>query len=140
MAWVKGIREVTHVTVAADGGKVGMKRGPVMTKQARRIADLAPESFARTIGRTALVFLPEHTGAGPCGTHARGLFKPRMIDPAKFLGQRFTGLDPMPPAPALSPLAWSMTHLLPPLAEYYATYEPPMRFGAKPGPRGRRAA
>lgn len=35
-------------------------------------------------------------------------------------------------------LAWSCERLLWPLREYYATYRPPLRFGAKTGPRGRK--
>lgn len=35
-------------------------------------------------------------------------------------------------------LAWSMKHLLDPLAAYYATYEPPMRWGNASAPRGGR--
>jgi len=37
-------------------------------------------------------------------------------------------------------MSWSIEHLMLPLAAYYSSYVPPMRFGAKPGPRGRRAA
>lgn len=40
----------------------------------------------------------------------------------------------------LAVMSWSIEHLMLPLAAYYSTYVPPMRFGAKPGPRGRRAA
>ncbi len=109
------IREVKHVTVAADGEQPGLRRGPVMTKVERVIVDLPVRSIAQVVGFRPMIFLPTHTGAGPCGTLARRAGRPGV-------------------------LAWSLTHLVAPLAAYYATYEPPMRFGAKPGPRGRRAA
>lgn len=114
MSWVRGIKEVRHVHVATDGAAVGMKRGPVMTKVQRTTVELPPDVIERVVGGTFL-FLPEHTGAGPCGTLARG-------------------------QEGRSPLAWSIKHLVEPLAAYYATYVPPMHFGAKTGPRGRRAA
>ena len=37
-------------------------------------------------------------------------------------------------------MSWSIWHLVEPLRAYYAAYVPPMRFGAKPGPKDRRVA
>lgn len=113
MAWVIGIREVRQVTVEAQPEAVGLRRGPVLTKQERVISELPPESWARLVHFR--VALPLTSGAGVCGTSLRG---PKVG----------------------TALAWSIKHLVPPLRAYYAAYVPPMRFGAKPGPRGRRAA
>lgn len=113
MGWVRGIREVRQVTIALDGDQVGLRRGPVMTKQERVIIDLPAEAWARLVHFQESV-PPLCAGAGPCGTLARCPFRTRML--------------------------WSVEHLIEPLAAYYAAYVPPMRFGAKPGPRGRRAA
>jgi len=110
-----GIREVRHVTVALDGELVGLRKGPVMTKIERVITELPSRSIAQVIGCRPMIFLPTHAGAGPCGSCVRG-------------------------AAGADVLAWSIEHLVVPLVAYYADYEPPMRFGAKPGPRGRRAA
>lgn len=90
------------------------RRGPVITQTRRVCTDLPAHAIAGTVGCRPMIFLPLHTGAGPCGTLAR-----------RSCGRA---------------LAWSIAHLVEPLAAYYATYVPPMRFGAKPGPRGRRAA
>jgi len=109
------IRQVLHVTVAAEAEVVGLRQGPVRTKVERQISDLPTRSIAQVVGFRPMIFLPTHTGAGPCGTHARRAGTPGVM-------------------------AWSLTHLVEPLAAYYATYQPPLRFGAKPGPRGRRAA
>lgn len=140
MAWVRGIREVRQVTVALDDDLVGLRRGPVLTKQQRVITELAPRAIAQTVGTRALTFLPTNTGAGPCGTRARGLCQRRMVDPNKFRGQRWVCGDRYQPVMSPSPLRWSIEHLVEPLAAWYATYEEPMHFGAKSGPRGRKAA
>jgi hypothetical protein len=75
----------------------------------------ARETFARTISRHAHDLPASRGAAGPCGTLAR----------CKS-GRSYATW-------------WSVRQLLRPVAAYYATYEPPLRFGAKPGPRGRRA-
>lgn len=100
--WVTGIREVRHVTVAADGGFVHMQRGPVMTREVREVVELPPEAWARLLNYR--VALPTQQAIGRrCGT---------------------AGV-----------LAWSVKHLLDPLAAYYATYEPPLRWGSACGSR-----
>lgn len=114
MAWVRGIREVTHVVVAGNGVQNGHRSGPHMLKR-RVVVDLPASTIQRTIERSAPVFLPCAAGAGPCGTLARS-------------------------ACVRGTLEWAVTYLAGPLRFYYAVYTPPMRFGAKPGPRGRRAA
>jgi len=113
--WIRGIREVRQVTVAMDEYAVGYQRGPVVTKEERVINDLPPAAWARMLG-AALVALPLASGAGPCGTSARCAS-----------GRSYA-------------MWWSRHYLIAQLRAYYATYVPPMRFGAKPGPRGRRAA
>lgn len=110
-----GIRQVMHVTVALDDEQVGLRRGPVMTKIERVITDLPARAIAQVAGCRPMIFLPTNTGAGPCGTCARS-------------------------ACVSGALAWSLLHLVVPLAAYYAIYVPPLHFGAKTGPRGRRAA
>lgn len=91
------------------------KRGPVVMQSKRVCVDLPPSNWLRTVV-ARVVDLPMHTGAGPCGT-SRGAASGRSYV-----------------------MWWSVHHLVAPIRAYYATYEPPMRFGAKPGPRGRRAA
>ena len=108
-----GIREVRYVTVAANGDQAGFRRGPVMTRVQRVVREMPRDRWEQLLHFR--VMLPEHRGAGPCGTYARGTSRPGV-------------------------LRWSMVHLLAPLADYYSAYRPPMRFGAKPGPRGRWAA
>lgn len=114
MAWVREIREVRQITVNADGEQVGLRRGPVLTKEVRTITELPPDTWERLVHFR--VALPLNTGAGPCGTSVAGH------------------------AGIASVLAWSIEHLVDPLAAYYATYVPPLQFGPKQGPRGRRAA
>lgn len=122
MAWVRGIREVRYVTVSVEGKGVailrgehlGVRRGPILTRQERVCVELPADAVARVVHGRAMRFLPEHKGAGPCGTWTRAACGARML--------------------------WSIEHLLAPLAEYYASYEPPIRLGAKGTPRGRRAA
>lgn len=108
-----GIREVSLVTVAVNGDLVGFRRGPVMTCTTRVARQLPRDTWQRLVHYR--VMLPEIRGAGPCGTDARRECKPGV-------------------------LRWSVRNLVEPLRAYYAAYTPPMRFGAKPGPRGRRAA
>lgn len=132
MAWVRGIKEIRHVTVAASGGeRWTTSAGPVLTKIERRVIELLPRAIVETVKRRPMIFLPEHTGAGPCGTRAREAHVDGRV--------RYKGV-PIAFDGTLSPLAWSMEHLLAPLAAWYATYEPPLHFGAKGGPRGRKAA
>jgi hypothetical protein len=113
MGYVVRVREVRQVEVPAQPEVLGLRRGPALTKEERVISELPPASWERLLHFR--VSLPQARGAGPCGTLV------------KAAGVR-------------SSLAWSIAFLVEPLAAYYATYEPPMRFGAKPGPRGRRAA
>jgi len=116
--WIRGIREVIQVTVPEDENKVGVQRGPVVMKTERVITDLPPSVWARTLAVPfgAEVDLPLASGAGPCGTSLRCARRGWWA------------------------LRWTRWHLMGPLRDYYATYEPPRRFGAKPGPRGRRVA
>ena len=114
--WIRGIREVRQVTVPEDEDLVGVQRGPVVTKEQRIITDLPASMWARTLAHQFAVELPIARGAGPCGTSLAG------------------------PTGGWWAMRWSRLHLVAPLRRYYATYVPPMRFGAKPGPRGRRAA
>ncbi|TAK84316.1 MAG: hypothetical protein EPO20_14600 [Betaproteobacteria bacterium] len=116
MAWVTGIREVRHLRVPVQEGR----HGPVVLTTTLQIVDLPPEAWRETVGCRPLIFLPPHTGAGPCGTHARVIWP--------LHGN----------VPSLTPLEWSVRHLIEPLRAYYERYTPPKRFGAKPGPRGRR--
>lgn len=113
--WVVRIRQVTTETVAADGTLVGMRRGPVVTTEVRRYEDLLPEVWHRVLAPPT--DLPLHTRAGPCGTLSR-----RPIYGGGWA------------------MRWCTLYLVAPLRAYYSAYEPPMRFGAKPGPRGRKAA
>ena len=122
MAWVIGIREVRHVEVQIDDTRL---HGPRPRVKAMEVVDLPASAFGRTIRGGPPTFLPAHTGAGPCGTHAR---RERLS---------FHGV-PILFDNEVSPLAWSIQHLVEPLAAYYAAYEPPRRFGAKDTPRGRR--
>lgn len=115
MAWVRGIREVHYVEeVVHEARRAVTGRIPGVARERRVIVDLPADAIARVIGRR-LHWLASNTGAGPCGTYARR-------------------------APSGSPMRWSIAHLVEPLVHYYATYEPPLRFGAKSTPRGRRAA
>jgi hypothetical protein len=109
--WVVGIREVRHIDVEIE---TEHDHGPRATEPKRVMTDLPPESWLRLLNFR--VALPQNTGAGPCGTLARGAS-----------GGSWGSW-------------WSFHHLVAPVRAYYATYEPPMRFGAKPGPRGRRTA
>lgn len=117
MAWVRGIREVRYDSVATNE-----RHGPTMERQMRVVVDLPDRAITETLRCRSMVPLPVHRGAGPCGTYAR------------------MRLYPLPKHSSQLPLDWSIQHLVAPLQAYYAAYRPPMRFGAKPGPRGRRAA
>ena len=136
MAWVTGIRESRHVEVPIQD----YRRGPVMHRRVRRVESLATETVLALLRRRGAMELPETTGAGPCGTYARAEWRPRMIDPNKLLGGTLLNPDELPPMRSLSPMQWSVMFLIEPLQRYYETYQPPLRFGAKPGPRGRKAA
>lgn len=116
MAWVRGIREVRHVHTPVDEEQVGHRRGPVVMKVERVITELPASAIAQIVGHRPMVLLPVHTGAGPCGTLARGTS-----------GRSWAAW-------------WSFHRLVQPIRAYYAAYVPPMRFGAKPGPRGRKVA
>lgn len=108
--WVTGIREVKRVDVPIEDAQ---QHGPRVLRRELTVIDLPHEAWKRLLHFR--VSLPLHRSAGPCGTSLRG-------------------------ACAAGTLRWSIQHLVDPLALYYAAYEPPMRFGAKPGPRGRRVA
>lgn len=110
---VRGIREVRHELVPVDEELSGLRQGPVVREQRRVCVDLPAESFQRTVSREVRT-LPVARGAGPCGTLAR-----------VRSGRSYATW-------------WSVRNLLRPVAAYYSTYEPPLRFGAKPGPRGRK--
>lgn len=112
MAWVRGIRQCVNVLVANEPHE---RRGPMTMRQERVCVDLSAAAIEQTVGRR-IHTLPDHRGAGPCGTLAR-----------TRSGRSYATW-------------WSVKHLIAPLAAYYAAYVPPLRFGAKPGPRGRRAA
>jgi len=119
MAWVIGIREVKHVRPERDLRET--RKGPCSAVPVRVVSNLPPDAWLLTVACRTLA-LPLHTGAGPCGTHARVTW-----------GQRG-------PLPRATPLEWAVQHLVGPLRAYYAAYEQPRRFGAKDTPRGRRAA
>lgn len=108
----------------------------------RVVEDMGLDALARVLAGRALVYLPDATGAGPCGTLARRAWTPRMIDPEKLLGQRQLNAVPMPPMRSLSPMAWSVQHLVPQLQHYYATRPVPKKpkLGAKHGGGNGRAA
>lgn len=117
-------------------------KGP-LPEPHRVVQDLGLNALARVLAGREMTYLPEHRRAGPCGTSLAGrAWSPRMIDPNKLLGQRLTNGDEMPPMRSLSPLAWSIQHLVPPLQAYYAgrpaTVYP--RLGAKHGGGNGRAA
>lgn len=116
MAWITRIRECRMVDAFLPQekerqGDVG--RNPGVVRMRRVCMLIHKSSIARTIGRERR--LPEHRGAGPCGTLAR--------------------------CSTAGAMAWSVTHLVGPLVDYYATYVPP-RFvlGASQRPRGRKRA
>ncbi len=112
--WIRAVKEVRWVTVEADEFQE-YKRGPVPLREERQIVEVPRSTWSRLV--VALeVDLPLAAGAGPCGTRT-----------VRASGRRWA-------------VRWSVFNLLRPLRAYYATYEPPMRFGAKPGPRGRKAA
>lgn len=118
MAWVTGVTQVKHVDVPVQNGR----RGPLIFHRECVVVQLEPHAVAEVVGCRLLVFLPEHTGAGPCGTYARY----QIPDPLVSRNVRWRR----------SPFAWSIRYLIEPLRAYYAAYVPPKRFGAKPGPRG----
>ncbi len=120
MAWVVSIREVLHVDVVVEE----YRRGPVMTETKRSETIMPPGCWAQLLG--AHVELPLHEGAGPCGTLARMRIPDPLVVRHRWYGR--------------SPLTWSVRNLVEPLRAFYATFVPPLRFGAKPGPRGRKAA
>jgi hypothetical protein len=125
MAWVLGIKEARIVQPEREGKSA-------IPKPVRQIVDLSASAISRTVTPGDCV-LPDHTGAGPCGTLARA----EAVDArVRFHGMPiiFDGM--------LSPLAWSITHLVVPLRAYYAVYEAPVRFGrfGSKAPRFRRCA
>lgn len=138
MMWVRGIKEARIVQPEREGKEA-------IPEPVRMVFDLPASSISRTV-RTGTWVLPLHTGAGPCGTLARAPWRQRMIDPNRVFGtatlvsyiQQSHDAEPMRVQRSLTPLAWSIQHLVEPLAAYYAAYEPPRRFGAKDTPRGRR--
>lgn len=105
-----GIREVRYIEVRVEDSR---HRGPRLLAPKLEVINLPREAWARLM--QFRVTLPLHRGAGPCGTSLRS-------------------------GAGASVLAWSIRHLLDPLASYYSTYEPPMRFGHQPAHRGKRAA
>lgn len=104
------IREITHELVPAGTNK----HGPVVCVRRLRCEFVASEAWARVLSDGAR--LSEHRGAGPCGTRVEELSR------------------------QMSPLGWSVLHLIGPLRVHYVTYREPLHFGAKQGPRGRKAA
>lgn len=136
--WVRGIKEARIVQPERDGKEA-------IPKPVREVVELPASSIGRTV-RGGTWVLPLHTGAGPCGTFARAPWRQRIIDPNKVFGvatrvsyvQHSADAEPVKVQRSLTPLAWSVQHLLEPLAAYYAAYVPPRRFGAKDTPRGRR--
>lgn len=112
MAWVVGIREVSHVEERVDGERCGSVGRFADVKTVRcRVVMIPSQAWQRLMHYRAT--LPTATGAGPCGTLAR--------------------------RPCASALAWSILNLVEPLAAYYAAYVPARRLGTKDNPvRGRR--
>lgn len=136
MGWVKGIREVKYVQVPIDEDR----HGPIAHRSQRTVIDLPSYALGGTIQRGPLVLLPVHTGAGPCGTFAWAPWRQRMIDPNKLLGQRFQTGDEMLPMRSLSPLAWSVQHLVEPVSAWYAERNRPRDPQSRAGrPHGARS-
>lgn len=103
MAWVRGIKEARMHQPERDGRNA-------IPKPYRVVVDLPSTCLGGTIRRGPYIFLPVHTGAGPCGTRARRAAPPSLM-------------------------AWSIRHLVEPLQHYYATRPPETKpkLGAKHG-------
>lgn len=102
MAWVTGIREVRMIqpeTEREGDGRQSMGRQSIPKPQ-RLVVTLPVGCVVGTIRQGPTVVLPVHTGAGPCGTHARR--------------ER-----------ALGVIAWSIVHLIEPLQAWYAEQNRP---------------
>lgn len=117
MAWVTGIKQAQMIQPEAERegeGRQAMGR-QATPEPVRVITELPSIAWAGAIRRGPMIFLPVHTGAGPCGTHARGA---RGRAPVIFRGVPIYGLY-------CSPLAWSIRHLIAPLQAYYAEQNRP---------------
>lgn len=113
---VRGIIECRREEVLVpEERRSDVGRIPGVVRERRVCVQLPQHAIERTVGRR-IHHLPETKGAGPCGTHGRAAS-----------GRSYA-------------IWWSVRYLVHPIAAYYAAYVPPLRFGAKPGPRGRRAA
>lgn len=93
MAWVTGIKQATTFQPERDGKQA-------IPKPQRIAVDLPSSCIGGTISSGPLVFLPVHTGAGPCGAHARRASAPGVI-------------------------AWSIAHLIKPVSMWYAVQNRP---------------
>jgi hypothetical protein len=99
LAWVIGIKQAQMIQPDRDGKEA-------IPPQRRVVIDLPASAIAGTVRRGPMVFLPTHTGAGPCGTHARYPYPGPLVARNAHWGR--------------SPIAWSIKHLIEPLREYYA--------------------
>lgn len=101
MAWVTGIKQVTTFQPERDGKQA-------IPKPQRIAVDLQSSCVGGTIRSGPLIFLPVHTGAGPCGTRARVTWGP---------GKPLPG--------TMTPLEWSVKNLVEPLQVWYAEQNRP---------------
>lgn len=131
-AWVTAARQVRLIEVPVSD----YRRGPVAHVKRLQVTEMREPEIREAVRRAPVVDLPETTGAGPCGSHARLEWVPRMIDPNKLLGPRSQTHD-APPMRNLTPMQWSVVFLLEPMQRYFATYEQPVTRAPKSGPRGR---
>lgn len=99
MSWVTGIKQVTTFQPERDGKQA-------IPKPVRVVSSLLPHAIERTLQPRTV--LPEDTGAGPCGTLARGM-------PSTLRNFRWIINGHFVP----SPLVWSVTHLVEPLQAWY---------------------
>lgn len=103
------------------------RQGKMPTPAPRRvIEELSLAQLARMLAGRVVLFLPTHTGAGPCGTLGR-----REIP---TVPERCTAASG-----SASPIAWSVEHLIPPLQAYYEEKNRPLSKFSRAGiPHGAR--
>lgn len=114
MSWVTGIKQVTTFQPERDGKQA-------IPKPVRVVSSLLPHAIERTLQRQTL--LPESTGAGPCGTHARRVSSVEVVVDEQLAAMSPLGAQHYAEAErwALgSPvLAWSLLYLVEPLQAWY---------------------
>lgn len=132
--WCVGFREVLYI----QPPRVGKAAIPAPRRVA---ADLGLALLQRVLAGRSPVFLPEHRGAGPCGSLGR------YRGPGTHAVQHYAYADGS--IKAGSSLTWSVRHLVEPLQREYAALPratgrpggiPGLALGAKSGGgNGRRA-